>query len=53
MSHIFFFVLFLQLGEFDTCHQDASSWLAELQSQIDSLNSQSDAEDRLHSAQVM
>lgn len=41
-----------QLREFDSCLQDTSSWLAELQCQVDSLSSQSDAEERLHSAQV-
>lgn len=45
-------MLFLQLREFDSCLQDTSSWLAELQGQVDSLSSQSDTEERLHSAQV-
>lgn len=45
-------MLFFQLKEFHSCLQDTSSWLAELQCQVDSLNSQSDAEERLHSAQV-
>lgn len=41
-----------QLREFDTHQQDTGSWFTDLQTQVDSLKSQSEAEDRLHSAQV-
>nr|XP_029131758.1 nesprin-2 [Labrus bergylta] len=42
-----------ELREFDTSQQDTGRWLTDFQQQVDSLNSQTKAEDKLHAAQAI